>query len=115
MTLADIGFVQQERIWRALPGPVIDSADIRRDPGRMLRKLCTAVGIPFTDRILHWPAGPKPFDGAWAPHWYNAVHRSTGFAPAEGDVPETPDIHRPLLEAALPIYEAMRAEAIAPG
>ncbi|MBT8412051.1 MAG: HAD family hydrolase [Octadecabacter sp.] len=112
MTLADIGFVQQARIWRALPGPVIDSADIRRDPQTMLRALCTAVGIPFTERMLHWPAGPRPYDGAWAAHWYNAVHRSTGFAPAEGDLPEIPDAQRPLLESALPVYEAMRAEAI---
>jgi len=114
MTLEDIGFTQQAEIWRKLSGPVIDSADIRRDPEGMLRKLCEAVGIPFTDKMLHWPAGPKPYDGAWAPHWYNAVHRSTGFAEAEGDLPDVIDAHRPLLDGALPIYEAMRAEAIRP-
>jgi hypothetical protein len=112
ITLDDIGFAQQARIWRALPGPVIDSADIRRDPAAMLDKLCAAAGIGFTPAMLHWPAGPKPFDGAWAPHWYNAVHGSTGFAPPEGDLPPVAPTHRAIHDAALPVYEAMRAEAI---
>ncbi len=30
--------------------------------------------------MLSWPKGPKSFDGVWAPHWYNAVWASTGFA-----------------------------------
>ena len=30
--------------------------------------------------MLKWPKGPKSFDGVWAPHWYNAVWESTGFA-----------------------------------
>jgi len=112
LTLEDIGFVQQARIWRALPGPVIDSADIRADPATLLARLCSAIGIGFTRSMLQWPAGPKPFDGPWAPHWYDAVHRSTGFAPPEGDLPPLAPAHRAILEAALPVYEAMRAEAI---
>jgi len=114
VALDDIGFVQQEVIWRRFPGPVIDSADIRRDPAGMLGKLCDAVGLRFTDRMLQWQPGPRSFDGAWAPHWYNAVHRSMGFAPAETALPEVPDRLCPLLEAAMPIYDAMRAEAIRP-
>jgi hypothetical protein len=31
--------------------------------------------------MLHWPPGPRASDGAWAPHWYATVERSTGFAP----------------------------------
>ena len=29
--------------------------------------------------MLHWPAGPKKEDGVWAKHWYDNVHKSTGF------------------------------------
>ena len=29
--------------------------------------------------MLHWPAGPRDSDGVWAPYWYDAVARSTGF------------------------------------
>ena len=112
MTLEDIGFSQQLALWEALPGPVIDSADIRADPGRALRMLCAEIGLSVSDRMLNWPAGPRPYDGVWAAHWYNAVHRSTGFAGAEGPLPEVPEDRRALLEAALPMYEAMRARAL---
>jgi hypothetical protein len=112
ITLDDIGYRQQARLWRALPGPVIESADIRRDPARALGRLCAEIGIDFSARMLRWPAGPKPFDGAWAAHWYHAVHRSTGFAPAEGPVPEVPAAQAALLASVLPIYEEMRAAAL---
>lgn len=29
-------------------------------------------------QMLSWPAGPKPYDGVWAPWWYAQTHRSTG-------------------------------------
>jgi hypothetical protein len=74
--------------------------------------LCAEIGLSFSDRMLSWPAGPRPYDGVWAAHWYNAVHRSTGFAGAEGPLPEVPDGRRALLDAALPMYQAMRDEAL---
>ncbi len=112
ITLDDIGFPQAARIHRALSGPVIDSADIRADPEAALCALCDAIGVAFDPVMLHWPAGPKSFDGVWAPHWYDAVHRSTGFAQAEGPLPEVAPHHQALLCEALPIYEAMREQRI---
>ncbi len=50
----------------------------------MLRKLCAALGLDFTGRMLSWPAGGISEDGVWAAHWYGAVHRSTGFAGPKG-------------------------------
>ncbi|AHM03314.1 putative branched-chain-amino-acid aminotransferase protein [Roseibacterium elongatum DSM 19469] len=113
VTLEDIGFPQQMHLWRALPGPVIDSADIRRNPREILQKICSEIGMDFTDAMLRWPPGPRPYDGIWARHWYGAVHASTGFAEAEGPLPDLPEAHRPLLAEALPIYEEMRAQALA--
>ena len=84
----DIGFIQQADLFERFPGPVLDSDDIRKDPEGMLRKLCHLIDLPFDPSMLHWSAGPKPFDGAWALHWYGAVHRSTGFAGAEGPMPD---------------------------
>ncbi|MDG3041190.1 sulfotransferase-like domain-containing protein [Roseicyclus marinus] len=115
MSLEDIGFPQQMALWEQLPGPVIDSGDIRADPGGALGRLCAEIGLSFSDRMLGWPEGPRDYDGVWAAHWYNAVHRSTGFAGAEGPLPEVPEGRRALLEAALPIYEAMKARALLPG
>lgn len=112
ITLDDIGFPQAARLHAALPGPVIDSADIRADPEVALRALCTAIDLPFDPAMLSWPAGPKPFDGAWAPHWYDAVHRSTGFASAEGPLPEVDPMHRKMLAKAIPIYEHLREHAL---
>jgi hypothetical protein len=112
-TLADIGFVQQGELfdqvagWMGRPPLVIDSADIRANPRDSLDKLCTALGIPFTENMLHWPAGPKPYDGVWAPHWYNAVHASTGFGEPEGPLPTLPADYAPLMEQALPHYQRL--------
>lgn len=111
-TLDDIGFRQQVEIYNRFPGPVIDSADIRRNPEGMLKKLCKIIGLDWDDAMLSWPAGVRSFDGAWAPHWYNAVHKSTGFAGAEGPLPKLEGEARELCEAALPYYEAMAEKRI---
>jgi len=113
-TLADIGFTQQTELFgyvRALrqAAIVIDSADIRSDPEAMLRALCAEIGLDWDRAMLRWPAGGHPDDGVWAPHWYAAVHRSTGFAGPEGALPELTGPAGALLEAALPHYEALAA------
>ena len=81
-TLADLGLEQQAGIFRTFGGPVIDSADVLRDPPAALRALCAALSIPFEEAMLSWPAGPRPTDGVWAPYWYDSVRRSTGFGPS---------------------------------
>lgn len=82
----DIGLPQQQRMvafWDAHDAapPVIDAADFLRAPEGYLRWICDWVGVPFTDRMLSWPPGPRDTDGVWAPHWYAAVQASTGFEP----------------------------------
>ena len=109
ITEDDIGFQQQLKIYEQIGGIVIDSADIRANPEIMLRKLCDAINLPLDEAMLHWNAGPRPYDGVWASHWYDAVHRSTGFASAEGPLPDTKAEHLPLLESALPAYETLAA------
>lgn len=106
-TLEDIGFPQQLALIKKLGGILIDSHDIRRDPKGVLTRLCKAAGIPFDSAMLRWPAGPKPFDGVWAAHWYDAVHRSTGFAGSEGPEPALQGDAAALCEEAVPIYNAM--------
>jgi hypothetical protein len=112
-SLMDIGFVQQAELFEQVsdfmgkPAPVIDSASIRANPRAALSGLCKTLGIPFTEAMLHWPAGPKPYDGAWAPHWYGAVHRSTGFEEPEGDLPALPAAAQELVDQALPYYQRL--------
>lgn len=114
VTFEEIGYAQQAEFHARFPGPVIDGTDIRRDPAGMLGRLCAEIGLPFAGAMLGWPAGPKPFDGVWARHWYGAVHRSTGFAEAEGALPPVAPEHVALHARALPIYEALAARAIRP-
>ena len=83
----DLGFVQQVEIFDLVRGqkdsipPVIDADDVLRDPERLLRLLCDAIGIEFSDAMLSWPPGPRNTDGSWAKYWYAEVERSTGFQP----------------------------------
>lgn len=112
--LDDIGFSQQTELYDYVRGlgqnpVVIDSADIRRDPEAMLSKLCAAVGLDFDPAMLSWPRGGNAADGVWAAHWYGAVHESTGFAPAEGDLPVLEGEAAELLEQALPHYDRLAA------
>lgn len=114
-TLMDIGFVQQAELFDRVSDQtgqaplVIDSANIRANPHALLQKLCTALGIAFTESMLHWPAGPKPYDGIWAPHWYGAVHASTGFESVEGALPDLPADYQALSDNALVYYEKLAA------
>lgn len=117
--LADLGFTQQLELYAQLKAGgqdpvVVDSADIRRDPEGMLRKLCAAIGLEWTPAMLSWPKGGHPDDGVWAAHWYGAVHDSSGFALAEGALPELTPPQAQLAEAALPCYEPLHAARISP-
>lgn len=112
-TLMDIGFFQQAELFDQVADmlgaapPVIDSATIRDNPMKSLETLCVRLGIPFTDRMLSWPAGPKAHDGVWAPHWYNAVHASTGFEDPEGPLPDLPAEFQLLVDQAMPFYQRL--------
>ena len=115
VTLEDVGFPQQaelfdrvaDRLGRA--PPVIASHDVLADPRGTLSALCDALGLPFDERMLAWPAGKRDTDGVWAPSWYDAVERSTGFSPprAEKTFDDLPDDLKTIAEAARPVYERL--------
>jgi hypothetical protein len=118
VTLDDIGFTQQADLFdevAAFAGDtpmVVDSSDIRADPSGVLSRLCAAVGIEYTERMTRWPSGGHASDGVWAPHWYEAVHRSTGFDSAEGPLPDLTGAASDLVARAMPSYEQLKAHAI---
>jgi hypothetical protein len=86
-TLEDTGFPQQAAIFEHVRAtteeipPVVDAADVRRDPRRVLGMLCEALNVPFQEAMLSWPPGSRQTDGVWAKHWYAEVEKSTGFRP----------------------------------
>lgn len=113
-TLDDIGFHQQAELFDYVCAlgkkpVVIDSHDIRRDPEGMMRKLCAAIELPWDAGMLHWPSGGHASDGAWASHWYGAVHRSNGFADAEGDFPYLESDYAEIAAQAMPYYDRLAA------
>jgi hypothetical protein len=114
ISLVDIGVVRQvelfeqeaERLGRA--PPVIDSADISASPEPMLRALCAAIAIPFSERMLSWPKGRRASDGVWAPAWYDQVEQSTGFVRKEkGEPPILPPDLGAIAEQARAYYERL--------
>ncbi|MDE4099232.1 MULTISPECIES: HAD family hydrolase [Rhodobacterales] len=115
--LDDIGFRQQAelyelcRSWGQEP-VVVDSYDIRQDPAAKLEQMCDAIGLAYSPKMLSWPKGGHKDDGVWAEVWYGAVWTSTGFAGAEGDLPEVPEHLQPVLEEAMPYYEQLKAVKI---
>jgi hypothetical protein len=107
-TLEDLGLPQQVEPFETFGGPVVDAADVLRDPRGTLTLLGDALGLDFDDAMLAWPAGPRETDGVWAPHWYAGVEASTGFAPySPGAGDPLPDRLAPLLERCRPYYEAL--------
>jgi len=109
VTVEDIGVVQQSSLYDQLGGslPVIDAADFLRSPEGYSRWLCDHIGVEFTERMLHWPAGARDSDGVWAPYWYDAVLASTGFEPYR---PRTVELTGDALEVAQrsrPYYERL--------
>ena len=114
VTLEDIGVVRQHELFEREADrlgnapPVVEGADVLADPRGTFGALCAALEIPFRDEMLSWPAGPRDSDGVWAPAWYEAVERSTGFAAPERKTaaPLTDDLRR-IADQARPHYEAL--------
>jgi hypothetical protein len=112
-SLEAIGLPQQRELyaaasdWLGRPPPVIDTHDVLSDPKGLLSALCHALDIPFTEKMLGWPAGKRDSDGVWAPAWYASVERSTAFAAAHPPVrfEDLRDDLKPIAEKARPIYE----------
>ncbi len=101
-TLRDTGYAAQTDLLSELRAlgqdpPVVVAHELLKDPPRVLAALCARLGLDFDPAMLSWPAGPRPEDGVWAPHWYANVHRSTGFAPYRRKDAAVPDGLRPLL------------------
>lgn len=114
----DIGLWQQVTLHDELVDltdddvPVIDAADFLQAPEAHLRWLCDWLGIPFTDRMLRWPLGPRRSDGVWAPYWYDAVWASTGFASYRPREVRLSEHDAAVAEACRPAYDLLAARRL---
>ena len=86
VTAEDVGFSRQRELFefaknRGYNTPVIESRKVLQQPETSLKAICSALEVPFDTAMLNWPVGTRDSDGSWAPHWYQNVEKSTGFAP----------------------------------
>jgi hypothetical protein len=112
-SLDDIGFVQQAEIFDwvcaesgSVPA-VIDAHDVLEDPEKILRLLCAAVGVDFTEAMLSWPPGLRETDGFWARHWYSEVAKSTGFRKPSERIGALPERLKSVHDRAREYYERL--------
>jgi hypothetical protein len=92
--------------------PVIDANDLLTNPAGVLSKLCEALGILWDRAMLSWTPGRRETDGPWAPHWYGAVEKSTGFGPPETEAVDLPSEVRRVADQCRPYYDRLAAHKI---
>ena len=115
----DTGLPQQVALFDRLVAAgmqpvVIDARDVLEAPDAMLRALCGSLGVPFSARMLSWPAGPRDTDGIWARWWYDAVTASTGFAPYRRSGLPVPPPLEGVLKECRPYYDRLSEARITP-
>jgi sulfotransferase family protein len=101
---------EADRLGRA--PPVIDANDVLTDPKGVVSALCEAIGIAWDPAMLGWAPGRRETDGPWAPHWYGAVEKSTGFGPPETGPIKLPEAAARLVDRCRPYYERLAAHRL---
>ena len=114
--IEDTGLPQQWKLYSDLGDAgqrpvVLDSRELLLDPESVLRQLAVELNLEFSADMLTWRSGARAEDGVWAPHWYHAVHKSTGFA-TYAPKSDFPDHLQPLLDDCLPWYEKLYEQAL---
>jgi hypothetical protein len=112
VTMQDVGIKKQWWLYNYLTEKnlsciVLDSNEILKSSQNTLQQLCNALQISFTEKMLHWPSGTKPYDGIWAKYWYDNVHQSTGFAKQKTSERELPFYLEPLYKECKLYYDQL--------
>ena len=115
--LADTALAMQREVFDHLTDRghspcVLDAREVLTNPEKILRHLCSELGLNFDPKMLRWNAEPIPEDGVWAPHWYHVIHKSTSFAPYKHKTAPFPEFLRPLLDECIPHYKYLYHHAI---
>jgi hypothetical protein len=90
----------------AIP-PIVDAKDVLENPERILRLLCKAVGVEFSELMLSWPPGLRETDGVWAKYWYGEVAKTTSFQPRRPRREEVPKRLREIYDRCRACYERL--------
>lgn len=117
VTMDDTGIKKQWELYNHLKQKnhsciVLDSNEILKAPQNVLQQLCNSLKIKFDENMLHWQAGAKIYDGVWAKHWYDNVHRSTGFEKQKTSERELPSYLEPLYEESKIYYDKLNPHSL---
>jgi hypothetical protein len=115
--MRDIGIQYEYELFEMVKNQnsiVIDSGLLLRNPESVLQQVCKKIGIEFEKQMLSWPAGPKSYDGVWAPHWYANVHKSTGFEKQPTSERALPSHLTSLYETSAVYYNKLLQHALKP-
>lgn len=116
----EVGFAWLAEIYDAVlaatgvPPVVVDSDDLVRDPARLIRAYCQAVGIPFIEGALSWDPGMRT-EWQRTSKWHESTSKTGGFvARAEPDRSAIAGnaVLAGYLDYHLPFYERLREVAI---
>lgn len=55
---------------------IIETEQLAKNPKLVLSNVCQQLGFDWSEKMLSWPAGPKPYDGCWAVYIF--FHLSRG-------------------------------------
>lgn len=117
-SLQDTGYVDQVNLLNFLivnqSEPIIvESSNFLKHPKEHLMLICSKLDIEFDEKMLSWKAGARPEDGIWATHWYQSVHKSTGFVPyREQNQSIITKNLQDLIDQCQPYYNQLIAQAI---
>jgi len=111
-TARQVEFFDREADGLGHAPPVIDSADVLRDPAGTLQMLCAALGIDWDPAMLRWERGIHATDGIWAAHWYDTVAASTGFGPPDDQWIELGPDEQKVADACRPDYDYLSRFAL---
>jgi hypothetical protein len=87
--------------------PVIDARDLQDAPRHTLTLLCEAVGVPFCEAMLQWPAQDVQALPENERIWYAAAWRATGFEPYRPTALELPASLQALCEECEVVYQRL--------
>lgn len=115
--IQDIGLQREWELYEYLISKghhpiVLDSGELLKNPAKVLAELCDRLQIPFTEKMLQWPPGPRKEDGSWAQYWYASVHKSTAFASPPTEEVSMKEALIPLYNESIQYYNPLFAKAI---
>lgn len=113
----DFGYTEQLHLFEYLSERgqqplVVDTDRLLKDPAAQLELWCSKLDIAFLPEMLSWPAGKRDSDGVWGAHWYDAVEKSTGFAPYQPIKNDLPEPLQRIADACRPAYTTLLQYAL---